>query len=588
MNKKFLAITASAVACVCMAGTLAACGEQRTVYTYREGVNYSDQIDESADGTYDKGLFYVNAPNAKTPTMPDPAVLYVQDETSELNGQYLLFGTNNTKSFICYKSSDLVNWQYCSVAFQPNESSWGTRTLWAPEAIYDAEKGLYYLFYSAGNAAIKDAGLASDTFDACMLNVAVSENPEGPYLEYGEYKLRQEKEAKGETPTPAEIKEAVAEPWLDQEKMLEAVPDEAKGGANYFIAIDPSPFVAPDGTKYLYFTRDRSGATQHTWVWVMQMTDWATPAIGEDGKIILKQLTFEDTGSYEQASNSINEGPQMTYYNGKYILQFSVNSYTTSAYCVGLAVSDNPMGPFRKLTTEEGGLFIYSGDVDGVSGSGHHFLFQVNGEWFALYHRHRDPISAGANRVPAIDAVSWVEVEQADGSKLTIPHLNGPSTTLQLAPTSEYRNIAPQAKLNVSKGNNAEALTDGLIPMHGDLQPWIKEYEMNQKSATITLTFDDYRTVAALMFFNSKNYETCFEKIDSIRMDCMINGEKAYADIFDLKFSEEYYEGQRMKAGAAAIAAFADLQVKSITITLNRLYSDQEVIALSEIYVIGK
>lgn len=587
MNKKLLTITSTAVACVCMAGSLAACGE-RTVYTFREGVNYSNQIDESADGTYDKGLFYVNAPNANTPTMPDPSILYVQDEKSDLNGQYILFGTNNTRSFNCYKSSDLVNWTFCSVAFQPKNYSWGTRTLWAPEAIYDAEKELYYLFYSASNTAIADAGLAPDTFDACMLNVAVSEKPEGPYLEYGEYLLRQEKAETGETVNMVELAAAVSKPWLDWEKMLEAVPEEDKVDCNYFIGIDPSPYVAPDGTKYLYFTRDRSGLVQHTWVWVMKMKDWATPAVDENGTIIMKQLTFADTGGYEQMGNAINEGPQMTYYNGKYYLQFSVNSYTTSAYCVGLAVGDNPMGPFRKLTTEEGGLFIYSGDIDGVSGSGHHYLFTVNGEWYALYHRHRDSVTAGADRVPAIDAVNWVEVEQADGSTLKVPHLNGPSTTLQIAPTGEYRNIAPQAELKVSKGRNPEALTDGLIPMHGSLQPWIGQYEMNEKSATITFTFDDYRTVAALMFFNSKDYETCFEKIDSIRMDCMIDGGKAYADINDLLFDPDDYESERMTAGSAAIAAFADLQVKSITITLNRLYSDQETLALSEIYILGK
>lgn len=588
MRKKALSAAALAVSLVCVTGTLGGCSEERTLYTYTEGVHYSNQIEEEKDGTYDKGLFYKNAPDNQTPGVPDPSLLYVDNEDSELNGQYLLFGTNSTTEFYTYKSKDLVNWTFCSVAFIPNAASWGRRTMWAPEAIYDAETDLYYLFYSASNMAIMDAGLAPSSYDACMLNVAVSESPEGPYLEYNEYKLRKEKEVAGETVTAEELAQALSAPAYDDQKLLEAVPEEAKEDCNYFFAIDPSPFVAPDGTKYLYFARDREGKVQHTWVWVMQMQDWATPAVDENGKVILRQCTSEDNGGYEKSDNRINEGPQMTLHNGKYYLQFSVNSYETSSYCVGIAVGDSPLGPFRKLTTEEGGLFIYSADNGKVSGAGHHYMLSVNGEMYALYHRHRDIAAAGADRVPAIDSVGWVSVRQSDGTMLEVPHLNGPSTTLQLAPTSAYRNIAGQAELKVSEGSNPEALTDGLIPVHMGMQPWISQYELTGKSATITFTFEDYRTVAGIMLFNSIDYESSFEKISRIRMDCMIGDEKAYVDINDLMFDPEYYEGERMTAAAAAIAAFEDLQVKSVEITFKSLYSDQEMLAISEIYILGK
>ena len=45
-------------------------------------------------------------------------------------------------------------------------------------------------------------------------------------------------------------------------------------------------------------------------------------------------------------------------HNGKYYLSFSVNSYGTSDYQIGQAVADSPLGPFRKLTEEEGGLLL--------------------------------------------------------------------------------------------------------------------------------------------------------------------------------------------------------------------------------------
>ena len=581
MRKQVKAISAATLAAVCLAGTLSGCAptETVTVYTYREGVHYSNQIDEAADGSYDKGLFMLNT---VARNMPDPAVIYVDDEDSEYNGQYLLFGTGSTYDYTCYSSYDLVNWTYCSQAFTPNSASWGRDTLWAPEVIYDADTDLYYLFYSASYSALLESngGPAVNSFNACVLNVAVSENPEGPYMEYSEYELRRKAAEEGTTVTDEQLAQALSEPTYDQQAFSDALPEDER--TNCFIAIDPSPFVDPvTGKKYLYMARDREGDIQHSWIYVVEMEDWATPKYET-----ITRLTYADDAGYERSGNGINEGPQMTYNanNGKYYLQFSVNDYGNDTYCTGQAVGDSPMGPFRKLTVEEGGLFIYSADNEGVSGAGHHCMITVNGQMYALYHRHVDPAEGGDARAATIDSVSWVK--NSDG--LEVLHLNGCSTTLQLSPVSDYKNIATEAEVTVSEGENASALNDGVIRTHSTIEPWIKEYEMSGDSATITLTFDDYRTVAGIMLYNSLDYDKTFEKISSIRFDCMINDEHSYVDILDLEFNPSYLENGTTVPGAAAIASFADIQVKSVTITLNRMYADQAMLAIGEICVIGK
>ncbi len=548
-------------------------------WTYERGKSYSDQIAESADGSYDGGLFSVNTADR---VIADPAVIAVNDENSEYNGQYLLFGTTSAGGFTSYKSTDLVNWTFCSQAFTVNPQSWGTTYIWAPEVIYDKDKRLYYLFYSAQNR-----NLVNKTAQgwAVMLNVAVSEKPEGPYVEYNEYAARKDAESRGKTLSQKDLIAALSSPCIDQRKFLDVLSDDLK--SDVFTSIDPSPFVDPvSGKKYLYFTRDRanytseSGDSRHTWIYAVEMEDWATPKYET-----LTRLTTGDNGGYETPDNTINEGAQMTYNprNKKYYLQYSVNSYETAAYCVGQAVGDSPLGPFRQLKREEGGLFIYSGDSSSVSGAGHHFVLTVGETMYVLYHRHKDVMSGGAIRVVAVDEAVWVR--NADG--LEVLHLNGPTSTLRFHPGSEYRNIAGEAKVTATGGENAGALTDGAIPAH-DYETWINEYEMSGEEAVITIAFDRCRTVAGLMIYNSVNYDTAFENISEIVLEGVRDGRRFRAVINDLAFNPAYLENSGVVSVSAAIADFADIQVDTITITLKKKYADQDKLAIGEIYVIGK
>ena len=115
-----------------------------------------------------------------------------------------------------------------------------------------------------------------------------------------------------------------------------------------------------------------------------------------------------------------------------------------------------------------------------------------------------------------------------------------------------------------------------------------------EDKTTVTLTFDDYVTVRALMVYNSYDYNYHWESIERVEMDFTrtVNGSTvtgtAYIDdlMFDVnKYINKELEGEEfMRPGGAAIAEFDELKVKEIRLTFNA----DAPIAISEIYVLGK
>ena len=131
-------------------------------------------------------------------------------------------------------------------------------------------------------------------------------------------------------------------------------------------------------------------------------------------------------------------------------------------------------------------------------------------------------------------------------------------------------------------------LTDNVIATQ-TYETWIKEYHFSSDSTRIKFDFDDYRSVAGIMIFNSLNYETSFEIIQEIELECITeSGRKYRAYIKDLMFNPEFLVDNKVVPASAAIAAFNDVLVKSVTIKVERLYENQETIAIGEIYILGK
>lgn len=119
-----------------------------------------------SDKTFQNPIFDKN--------FPDPTVIEAAD------GNYFIYGTNSnvdgtTVNLQVMKSADLVNWEYLGEGL-PTKPSWAKSDFWAPHVYYDGESKKYYLYYS-GESVDENQG-------KCM-GVAVSDSPEGPFIDKG-------------------------------------------------------------------------------------------------------------------------------------------------------------------------------------------------------------------------------------------------------------------------------------------------------------------------------------------------------------------------------------------------------------------
>lgn len=543
-------------------------------------------------GEYNHELFYRNDTLL---TQPDPFVMYITDEESTEYGYYYLYATNFVdQGYKAYRSKDMVNWQDVSAevghyCFVEQEMDSFTNPYWAPELIYDAETDKYYLFYSA--SATTEWSWDNSNMH---IGIAIADEPYGPFQAYENNFL------------------------IEEDKANEVVAEKDRG---LWCCIDASPFYGADGQKYMLFTREmetdngevltESGVNSA--VWGIRMIDWQTPDYSTLTRLTsLGYLTTEKTeiADYESASPR-NEGPHMyvrKHEDGTatYYLTTSINRMDD--YSVIQALSDNPLGPFRKLTEEEGGILLANDHMswDHIKGTGHHCFVEAGDELMIVYHQQEDRLVGGSwTRTLAMDRITFVD----NGKGQEVMVANGPTWSLQpqLEIASEWENIASEAAVTANKGSNVEALTDGVLSMYKKID-FVKEFETTAKNTTITLTFDDYREVRGLMVYNSKWFDKAFMYIDRVEFDFknddVPDGATAYIE--DLPFDwQSYVKGSRddMRPGGSAVAVFAPMLVKEIRITfklpaqrndeLQILDEEgyvipQDTVAVSEIVVLGK
>ena len=140
MRKK----TLCALLVVCLSVSLFVGCNNSTMYE----LSYYDEMN-TAKG-YDENLFYENDMEA---ACADPTAIYITDKNDPDYGWFYMYPTSASDfgchGFSAYKSRDLKSWQYVGPVFDPKEESWSHFSCWAPECIYDAETGKYYLFYSS-------------------------------------------------------------------------------------------------------------------------------------------------------------------------------------------------------------------------------------------------------------------------------------------------------------------------------------------------------------------------------------------------------------------------------------------------------
>ncbi len=603
---------ASAVAAVLF---LTGCGEPAV--TMYEVPSCQGQIEEGqTQSDFDEELFYRNDKKAGC---PDPFVL----NNTERDGYYYLYGTEG--AMFCYRSANLMDWEpvgnaldtmHFDEAGQATEECRTTwQDVWAPEVIYDEDTGLYYMFFSATpqeDNTVAAGGKVEAGTPRYVLYVAVSESPSKGFhlIDFTN------PESCGEENVHTYDRNAYPhyyakymylEPDVYSEFSVSTGGSGGSGLGGYAGAIDPHPYVDEDGQKYLYWV-DNVGQNG---ICVAKMENWLKPDLSTMTKLTYTTYyTMEDYEKaragetvelvpYENSGNVINEGPTMIKHNDKYYLTLSVNNYSDNSYQVCQAVADSPMGPFRKLRSEENGLLI-SGQAAGsqeISGTGHHCLITAGDQLLMLYHRHDDFVTGGSSRNPAIDEIKWVTIKDTDGNDLDVMYANGPTCTVQpkIEAFSDYRNIADEA--TVSGTEDAKYLTDGLLSIYKYGDPEFMEYVKETRfseNTTFTFAFDTARSVRAVMVYNSKLENEMFRNISRIEFVCEEDGAEVLRYIDNVAFGKEGYKVNDYDGsvfycvpGASAYAEFEELKVKSLKITVE-VPEGQETVGISEIRILGK
>jgi hypothetical protein len=546
--------------------SLAGCGnkEESIDFSY-----YNEMLSENEN--YNSNLFYLNSLDFQ---VADPSVIYIS--SGEQTGYFYAYGTSDDiqcHGFQSWRSTDMTHWESMGIAFKPNFSNtWATLNYWAPEVIFDEDDGLYYMFYNAQNL---------DKNNNQYLSVAYSENPQGPFV-----CADSRRDANGNM-----LYENKAVFDLTSENM--AIDSETVRHQ----AIDASPFIDPvTKDKYLFFSYFDSFSQSE--IFGMKMIDWFTPDYST-----LTQLTavgylsladrdnIDITKGSKVSEGPINEGPFMYYKDGTYYLTFSVFGYTDDKYQVRQALSDNPLGIFSKISVEDGGAVIYTDSMwDYMTSAGHHSFVKCGDELCIAYHTFYNRIDISNGRALAVDRVEFVK----NNSGKEIMHTNGPTYSLQPLPetVSGYKDIAKSAVIssnNTTDGSNTKYLNDGLVKYHeNDLT---EEYQAKSGLTEITLSWDTFKTVRAVMIYNSIDYSKTYTRIEKIEFEYLSRTGGKTSTISCEKINYDWnlnadLSTEIMHPGGSAIVEFADLPVKSIKIYI-KSPTDSE-IALSEIMVLGK
>lgn len=422
------------------------------------------------------------------------------------------------------------------------------------------------------------------------LGVAVSDSPAGPFVQYTNIEGQAGYDAANRTLD-------LGSPFITHEDLYTSAAAK-EGYHDVFIPIDIHPYVDPvSGKKYFYFANTYGGNSIYG---VEAGENWTDDPKWETLTYLIRPGYKNVTGNEktDYGDSGVNEGPFMHYDEASktYFLTFSINGYPDKLYAVAQATATSPLGTFTKVDRQDGGIILSSEPAwDHVSGTGHHSLVEYDGKLYIMYHAHYDRVYGGSLRGMCVDEIKFFT--RPDGQKLMIA--NGPTYAPmpKIGPDAEYKNIAESATVkatNAAEGSDASALNDGLLSIT-TYHDFIPEYLTEKGTTKITLTFDDYRAIRAIMVFNSKYLETAFGSIDRIELDYKLTDENgaeqtgtAYMEdvLFDMeKYTTQWEDEENFaRPGGSVTVEFDELMVKEIRITIKA----KNPVAVSEIFVLGK
>ncbi|MGN1062151.1 MAG: family 43 glycosylhydrolase, partial [Candidatus Scatosoma sp.] len=321
-------------------------------------------------------------------------------------------------------------------------------------------------------------------------------------------------------------------------------------------------------------------------------------------KVSLDPRNFTRTDEFYEVGegNNVNEGAHMIENNGKFYLTYSPTGTGNILYSICQAVSDSPLGPFKKLT-ECNPVIGLNATNDYMSCTGHHSFVYIEDEIFALYHCFWQELSASGGRCLAADRVKFMYNPDLQHDVL---YGLGPTQAVQPANKAHtcLENVAQTAEISVSSSGNKDSvqyLTDGFFPS----QEFTKDWEFTAKDAvTITLKWDKPQEISALFIYNAYSYYNAFDKIDWIKFELSQSpdwSEEKFtrAVIQDLKCDPNNVNENElcMRQGGGAVASFKPIKVTKLEIHISSKYSNEfgdgtlgenKNINVSELYIMGK
>ena len=138
----------------------------------------------------------------------------------------------------------------------------------------------------------------------------------------------------------------------------------------------------------------------------------------------------------------VNEGPFMTYHDGKYYLTYSRFGYGARDYDISMAVSDKPLGQFVKIPHGEGDPVTSNGSDptnDFLAGNGHHNFAYTKNETIAFYHSHKNPIHNWDKEGRFLGKMYclWIKSSTSDNARYGIDLMQGNGPTVSPQPLAE-------------------------------------------------------------------------------------------------------------------------------------------------------
>lgn len=259
---------------------------------------------------------------------PDPTVIKAK------NGYYYAYATNTkidgkTINIQILKSDNLLDWKDLSDAM-PGKPSWADKDFWAPHVTYNENTQKYYLFYS---------GESNDENVGKCLGVAISNSPEGPFVDKGE-------------------------PLLCGEG---------------FRNIDPMVYKDKAGKYYLYWG---SGFES---IKVQELSnDFLDFKKGSEAKDLISPVKGGNPDNYEK----LVEGAWLKKHDNFYYLYYSGDNCCgeNAHYAVLVARSQSPTGPFEKFQNKNGKPFILSENDRWLAPGHNSVVTDEEGQDWIMYH----------------------------------------------------------------------------------------------------------------------------------------------------------------------------------------------------------